>query len=137
LTCTDGQSEAVLHHICTTTSLQVRAPHSISEENRRVTTATNPNPTEAAFDAAVSTWDEPARCQYKRSHGRPCRLLARWHATDRHAHQHGEQNLVCTLHKTRFLRFCVSEIAHFSYYRCRQCGRKSTTPDQVGTYRPA
>lgn len=87
------------------------------------------------FDQIVSAWDEPLSCQTAQS-ARPCRNPARWLAIE-HGCGCWPNVVVCTFHKTRWLRIVGMSIAYRGWFRCGQCGKRFTTSEQSVTFRPA
>lgn len=89
------------------------------------------------FEKVISAWDEPLRCQTQRSR-RLCRNPARWLGIDSHCGRHGQPDkvLLCTFHKTQWLRSVWAKIACWGFFRCGYCGQHFTAPEQTVTFRP-
>lgn len=99
-----------------------------------MSTATDQRPD---FDRIVSAWDDPVRCQTGQS-AQPCRNQARWLAANCHGARHGQPRtvLLCSFHKTRWLRQTWDKIASWGYFQCTPCGQRFTVPEQFVAFRP-
>jgi hypothetical protein len=56
------------------------------------------------------------------------------------SHGHGPEQpptvLLCSFHKTRWLRLVWEKIACLGYFQCRSCGQRFATPGQAVIFRP-
>ncbi|MCA2248811.1 hypothetical protein JF729_13575 [Mycobacterium intracellulare] len=93
---------------------------------------------DSLFEDAIAAWDEPVRCQTAQS-ARPCGNQARWLATNCHGARHGQPHtvLLCSFHKTRWLRQTWDKIACWGYFQCTPCGQRFTVPEQFVAFKPA
>jgi hypothetical protein len=83
-----------------------------------------------SFDAVVSSWAEPVRCQS--AYG--CRRPASWLAI-RHPPCGGHQT-VCTRHYRKWLRAALARIARSGRMRCTVCGETFNSIEQCIGFRP-
>jgi hypothetical protein len=86
--------------------------------------------TAESFEAVISAWAEPVRCES--AYG--CRRPATWLAI-RHSPCGGHQP-VCTLHYRKWVHAARARIARSGRMRCIVCGKDFKTIEQCLCFRP-